>query len=41
MKVRSFTDAACKDATRIGNVSRVLNFIARANKIVTLPTTRN
>ena len=41
VKVRSLTDAACKDATSNGNMSRVLNFIPSANEIFTLRSTRN
>ena len=41
VKVRSLTEAACKDATSNGNTSRLLNFICRANEIFTLQSTRN
>lgn len=40
VKVRSSTEAACKDATINGNISRVLNLIPRANDIFTLRSTR-
>ena len=40
VKVRSSTVAACKDATSNGNMSRLLNFIPRANEILTLRSTR-
>ena len=41
VKVRSLTEAACRDATSNGNTSRLLNFICRANEIFTLRSTRN
>ena len=40
VKVRSATEAACKDATSNGNMSRLLNFIPTANEILTLRSTR-
>ena len=41
VKVRSATEAACKEATSKGNMSRVLSLIPRANEIVTIRSTRN
>ena len=41
VKVRSLTEAACKDATSKGNMSRVLSLIPTANKIFTLRSNRN
>ena len=41
VKVRSATEAACKDATSNGNMSRHLSFIPTANEIFTLRSTRN
>ena len=40
-KVRSASEAACKDVKRNGNKSRHLNFITRAKEIFTLLSTRN
>ena len=40
VKVRSLTEAACKDATSNGNMSRHLNFIHVAKEIFTLRSTR-
>ena len=41
VKVRSLTEAACKEATSKGNMSRVLSLIPAGNEIVTLRSTRN
>ena len=40
VKVRSLTDAAFKEATSKGNMSRVLNFISTVREIFTLRSTR-
>ena len=40
VKVRSLTEAACKDATSKGSMSRVLSLIPTANEIFTLRSTR-
>ena len=36
VKLRSDSEAACKDATRSGNMSRLLNFTPIDKEIVTL-----
>ncbi len=41
VKVRSLTEAACKDATSNGNMSKHLKFIPVYNEIVILRSTRN
>ena len=41
VKVRSLTEAACKDAKRNGSKSRHLNFIPTASGIAALQSTRN
>ena len=41
VKVKSFAEAACKDATSKGTMSRHLNFIPTINEILTLRSTRN
>ena len=40
-KVRSASEAACKDATNNGNMSRLSNFIRLSKEIFTLRSTRN